>query len=420
MRPLASLARRAGWNIVDQALSALGNMLLMVVVAREVDGTAFGAFAIGFLVFGIAVAFSKALGGQPLQIRHTTDSPEQFARAAAQVQGFTVWLGVAIGAGTALVGAFLPGPVGAALLAVAVCLPGLLVQDVQRMAFFANGRAEHAALIDLIKTVVQFALLFALLGAGLDDVGLLTLSWGLAACVSAATGCVVLSSWPALLQARAWWRRHRDLSGYLVAEYAVGLGAAQIGTLLVPVLGTTRDAGSIRAGQTLLGPLNVLGTALLSFAVPEVSRHRGADASARLRGLTAISGGLTVVTLAYAGALLVLPEPVGRALFGDSWAGAAGVLLPLGVNAVASALNLGPGALLLGMGLARKTLTFNLVKGPVLLALLIPGTLLYGATGAAWALAVTEAAVLPFWFRTAYRAAHGHYDHLVLSEPTQP
>lgn len=413
MVSVAGLVKRIGWNIADQGLSALANMALMVVVARAVDGAAFGAFAVGFLVYGIAVAVSKSITGQPLQIRHSNDSPEQFARAVGAGQGASFWFGLVSGLVCLAVGLLLGGDIGHALAAVGVCLPGLVVQDNYRMAFFANGHPEHATLIDFVKTVAQFAFLGLLLAFGLHDVGLLTLSWGLAATLSAVVAGVLLKARPRPGQARRWLRDQGSLTKYLLAEYSLGLGAAQLGALLVPVLGTTRDAGAIRGAQTLLGPLNVLGTAAFAFAVPEVSRRSEMGARHRVLMMAGLSGAMGLAALVYVVVVLVLPDSVGVVLFGDSWAGAQSVLLPMSLNALLAALGTGPGAMMLGMGLARKTFTFNLAKAPLLLGLLVPGTLLWGAQGAAWAMAITELVMLPFWVLLAARAVRGRYDHLI-------
>jgi O-antigen/teichoic acid export membrane protein len=101
--------------------------------------------------------------------------------------------------------------------------------------------------------------------------------------------------------------------------------------------------------------------------------------------------------------MLLLPDTVGVALFGDSWAGAAAVLLAMGLSSVFSALANGPAGVLYGLGQARATFRINLAKGPVLLLALLASTYLAGAVGAAWALAAVEAIVLPVWIVTLRR-----------------
>ncbi|GMA42211.1 hypothetical protein GCM10025883_42560 [Mobilicoccus caccae] len=404
-----SLARRAGWNVIDQVMSALSNMLLMVFVAQALnDASGFGAFSMAFVVYGVAVAVAKAMVGQPLQMRHSADSPDAFRSAVRTSQGTAAWIGVVGGLICVAVAAYVGGPVGAAFFALAPCLPALVLQDSCRMAFFAAGRAEHAALIDFIRMVLQFGLLFGAIALGWTSVGVLTLTWGIAGLVSAAVGLYLLRAAPGLLSSGAWIREQKDITGYLIAEYILGLGAAQFGILMIAPLASAADVGAIRAVQTLLGPLNVLGTAALAFAVPELSRRAQMRAPARIKAMLAVSAAMGLVSSAYVVTLILLPDPVGQWLFRDSWQGAAPVLLPMGLNSIASSLGLGAAVTLYGMGLARKTFHLNILRAPVLLGLMAVGTIQMGAVGAALALAVVEALFLPFWLVTAIRSSRRH------------
>lgn len=84
------------------------------------------------------------------------------------------------------------------------------------------------------------------------------------------------------------------------------------------------------------------------------------------------------------------------------------MLLPTCVLSLAAAMATGPAATLYGMGLARTTFRINLAKAPLLAVLLLFGITFAQAVGAAWAIAATEAALVPLWFlrvRRAIRAA---------------
>jgi hypothetical protein len=63
--------RRAGWNVADQALSALTNVVLSFIVARNVDADGFGAFSVAFLVFSLLIGAERSLVGGPLSMRHS-------------------------------------------------------------------------------------------------------------------------------------------------------------------------------------------------------------------------------------------------------------------------------------------------------------------------------------------------------------
>jgi O-antigen/teichoic acid export membrane protein len=398
------LFRKAGWNIVDQALSALSNTLLSVIVARSVNADGFGAFSVAFVVFGIALALTRSVVGSPLQIRFSSHSGDSFSSAVGRASGLAVLLGVATGILCLCAGLLLGGVSGAALVALAVILPGLLLQDTCRMAFFARGDARSAALIDAVWSVVQVAILAALIWNGQRSVGPLVLAWGAAAAVSAVLGFKLLRCVPRPRQAFEWMREQRDVTRYLFAEYFLGLGASQIAILLVGVIAASSAVGSLRAAQVLLGPLAIVGVAAFQFAMPEFARRPDLSSRRRWWAGLGLSGLLGSVTICYLTLLLLIPDRLGVQLFGDSWEGASAVLLAMGLSSLASSLANGPACVLYGMGLAKNTFRINLAKAPILLLLVLTGTWLWGAVGAAWGLAAVEAMVLPLWVLTLRRA----------------
>ena len=267
------LLRAASWNVVDQALSALSNLGLSIAVARTTSASGFGAFAVAFLVFGICLAITKSVVGQPLQMRWSGASAETRRDAFSAALGTATALGLTFGLLMLAVALTVGGEVGGALLALAFVLPGLMLQDSCRMAAFTLGRPQLAALIDAVWAVVQFGLLAILINNGQHQVGGLILVWGAAALISALLGLSVLRIRPALSRARDWVREHHDLIRYLLPEYFLGLGATQLGILLVGLIAGATAVGSLRAAQVLLGPLGIIGAAVFQFAIPEVARR---------------------------------------------------------------------------------------------------------------------------------------------------
>lgn len=344
----ARVVRAVSWNLIDQALSALSNVVLSVVVARSVSAGDFGAFSMAFLIFGIAVALTKSLVGQPLQMRFANANPEQQHRAIASGCGAALVLG--LGASALLLGAsaFTPSVLGEALLGLAVVLPGLLVQDSCRMAFFTLGHPRSAALIDAVWTVLMVGLFALLIFTGYDRVGYLTVSWGVGAAAAAVVGMALLRTWPAAGRAREWLRGHWDLTRYLFPEYFLGLGASQLAILLVGVIATADAVGALRAAQVLLGPLGIVAIGLFQFTMPEVARRRGTSSRSLTMVGLGVSAPLGLFAAVYVTVLVLLPDAIGVELFGDSWPGAASVLLAMGVGAVFSALANGPASVLYG------------------------------------------------------------------------
>jgi O-antigen/teichoic acid export membrane protein len=187
-------------------------------------------------------------------------------------------------------------------------------------------------------------------------------------------------------------------------EYFLGLGATQLAILLVGVIASSDAVGALRAAQVLLGPLGILDAAAVQFAMPEIARRREIDGRTLSLWALALSGAMGSVTVAYVVTLLLIPDQWGTALFGATWAGAAAVLPAIAISSLCSALATGPACVLYGISQARSTFRINLAKGPIIMTTVILGTWTTGAVGAAWALALTEAAVLPAWIITMQRA----------------
>jgi O-antigen/teichoic acid export membrane protein len=405
---MAGLSRRllhkVSWNIVDQGLSAASNFALAIVVARSVSATEFGAFAMAFLVYGIAIAATHSVAGQPLQMRHSSADPDLQRVEIGRATGFVLPVSALLAVVVAVIGLISGGSVGASMLALAVVLPGLLVQDTCRKAMFTIGKPAWAAAIDAVWTVAQFVFIAALLLTGHHQVWLLMLAWGAAAALSVLVAFALLRALPAITQAASWFRAEMHLMRYLFPEYLLGLGAAQFGLVLVGVVATADAVGSLRAAQVLLGPLGIMATAAFQFAMPEMASRPEMTSRQRAKFGLGISAALGIVTIVYVTVLLLMPDWFGETLFGDSWAGAAIVLLPMGLAALASCQANGPAGVLYAMGRAQWTFRINLVKGPFTLVVLLLGAALWAAPGAAWAFFAIELAVLPAWLLTFRKA----------------
>ncbi len=405
MRKAKDLLTKLGGNLFDQMLSALSNVVLSILVARSVDAAGFGSFSIAFLIYGMAFAAMKSLVGQPLQIKFSAAPQDELRERMSQGAGTTLTVSVVIALGVALGGLGAGAATGEALLALAVWLPSLLVQDYCRMAFFAAGRPWSAALIDGIWAAVQFGLLAVLLLNGSHSLTLLIGAWGLGATVSAVVGLLLLRVSLRVSRTFTWMREQANLSRYLLAEYILGLGAVQVGILLIALITSEADVGAIRAAQVLLGPLGIVATAAFQFTVPEIARRIDWPAKRLQLFAALVSGGLLFVHLIYVTALLAMPPEWGTALFGDSWHGAALVLLPMCLSACFSCMANGPAGVLYGLGWARETFRINLIKGPLILVLLLGATWIWGVLGSAWAFVAIESIILPFWIVTVIRGS---------------
>jgi O-antigen/teichoic acid export membrane protein len=386
----SSGTRSAFWGAVDQSLSSLTNVALGFFVARSVSPREFGAFSAVYLTYVLLGLVSRATCSEVLVVRYSAASPAERMEGVRSAGGVALE-GAVFGSALSVVVALLSGgALRSGFLALAVCLPGLLLQDTWRFAFFCDSRPAAAAFNDLVWAVVQVISLAALGVSGHLTVVSAILSWGVSAYVSSIVGVVQSGVLPGHRGTIHWWRRHRDLIGRFMAENILMRGSSQLALFVVAALTTLAAFGAIRAANLLLGPLNVLFGTVGIIAIPEGVRMRERSPTALRRLCWVAAAVMSAIAVVVGAGLLVLPGSVGQSLLGDSWSPARRLLVPLTIAAVGSATQLAAVIGLRAMELARRSLSARVVTAPVKVAAPALGAMVAGARGAAFGLAFGE------------------------------
>jgi O-antigen/teichoic acid export membrane protein len=396
-RGARALAARAGWNMADQALTSFTNALLSILIARSVDANEFGAFAVCFTIYSLVIGLGRALISEPLAVRFS-GAGDAFRPQQRMAVGSAAIYGSVVGVLLLVVAPFLGADLRDPLLALALTLPGLAVQDALRMSLIAEGRPRGAVVNDFVWGVLQVGGAAALLLTDIPSVTLFIAVWGVAAGVAAVDGLVRAQTKPALRKALRWLWTHRDFTMFTVPEYAAVMGAFQIAILVVGVIGGIAAVGALRGAQVLLGPLNIVMFGLIAFAIPEVARRKDDARRHLILYAVGISAAFFLATVVWTGFLLALPDSTGRELLGDAWDGGREVLPAMAVSTLAIALSLGAALLLKGLGAARETFRQNILLAPLLLGFGIVGVKWDGARGAAIGFAVAQCLPVPFWW----------------------
>ncbi|MCM3883424.1 hypothetical protein [Frankia sp. R82] len=394
------------WTVFDQVVSSGTNAAINFVIARRVDSTEFGAFAIAYTIFAMLVGLSRAAATAPLGISYADVPLCAFRSAVRQAAGTALGLGAAVGVVLLLVGAGLGGTVGVNLAAMGVIMPALLVQDAWRYASFAQGRPLLAVTNDLVWAAVLGGGLWlwvTVTPGGSGGAAAMVLIWGLAAAVAALFGGGQHHSWPQPSRAWAWFTGHRETTGFMTAEFISLQGAQQTSTLVIAAVGSTSLVGALRGLQTLLAPTTNLAVALMSFAIPEFARRKHMPAQAVLRGAYLVSGLVVVSSTLWGLAFVVLPPDFGAALLGDTWAETHQLLLLAIIAQAGPGLAVGPAAVLYAFGRTRLTFWINLVFVPFLLACPVTGLLVGGARGVVIGNIIVYWATIPPWLYQLHR-----------------
>ena len=367
---------------MDQALSSVTNFGVGIVVARASNPSDFGAFGIVFTTYLLMVGVSRSISTDPLLVRFSSEHAPERRLAAEDASGAALALSLPM-AGLCAASAVAGGTLGTTLLALATFIPGLLMQDSMRFVFFTFGEPAKATANDAIWLFFQFLTFGALFTIADPTPASLVAAWGAAATAAAIVGPFQAKIRPSPRRALAWVRTHVDLGGRYLFDFFAIVGSVQVTIYALAFSKGLSEAGSFRAAQLLLGPLNMLFIAALSAAVPEGVRMRDrADGDLRVmcRFLAVL---LPLSALPWVLALMVMPDSIGREFLGETWAGGRRVVLPLGLATAVTGVLFAANSGLRALGNARRGLRARLLMLPFTLVGGLGGALVAGAGGSA-------------------------------------
>jgi len=409
LRRFVGPATRAGWGLADQGLSSLSNLAVGVLVARSGSVAEFGVYALAFGGYTIALNVSRAVATEPMGVRHSGKRSPSWERAVRASTATALVAGVVallIGLGIA---AFPGVPSRTVVIAFAVTMPGLLLQDAWRWAFFVVGDGRRAFFNDLIWLLAMGVLFGGLYLTGSATAFSLTLCWGLGAVVAAVAGRFQAGVSPRFQLVREWLRAHRDLTPKYVGEMLAVSGTIQVYMLAITGVAGIAAVSGIRGAQVLLGPVNVLNQGIRAFAVPEAARALQHSYRRLWRVGLVVSFGVGAGALAWGAVFLLLPDVVGRELLGPGvWAEAHAVMIPVILLQALGASNAGAFAILRALAAASRGLWVRLTSSVILIASASTGAALGGAEGAAWGLAAAACCTFLLWWYQAHRALAAH------------
>jgi hypothetical protein len=248
-------------------------------------------------------------------------------------------------------------------------------------------RGAYAFANDLVWTIAQIVLVGAVLAAGVRTTPAFTLAWGGAANVGAVFGSVQGGFLPRPDKARQWLASSRDLGPRYLVEF-VARSAALAGTVYTTAaFAGLAAAGSLRAAQVALGPLNILNMGITSPATAESVRIARRSPRRMLRAVSLMAVALVVVFTAWGIVMYALPGSIGHALLKRSWDPAHKVLLPYTAVMAASGMLTAATAGLRAMAAAKRSMYARLVTGLLAVSLATMGAIADGAVGATCGLA---------------------------------
>ncbi|WP_189977669.1 hypothetical protein [Streptomyces capoamus] len=408
-----ALAGRLSWGLADQAASSISNFVVGVYVARSLGVSAFGVFSLAWVTYGVVLNVSRGLATDPLVVRFSGVPDASWRGAVVRSTGTALGVGAAIGAACLAAGPALGGRVGPAFVCLGVTLPGLLLQDAWRFAFFAAGAGRKAFVNDLVWGVALVPAM--VVAARAATVAAFVLAWGASAAVAAAYGCLQSGVRPGPARARGWLREQRDLGYRYLVENVSLSGASQLRAYGLGALAGVGAVGAVRGAELLMGPFLAVLMGLSLVTVPEAARVLR-RAPHRLRSFCLLlGGGQAAAALLWGGAVLLLPDRLGALVLGDVWHSASRLIVPITLGVAGAGLGTGAAAGLRALGAARRSLRCQLFASVCYVGGGLGGAAGAGTVGSAWGVAAATVSGSAVWW-LQLRSALGEHRRTPLPE----
>jgi O-antigen/teichoic acid export membrane protein len=394
------VGRRFSWGLADQGMSSLSNSAVSIYVLHELGYAQFGAFSLAYVTYSFVLNASRGLGTDPLVVRYSGTDSRTWRRAVASSSGTAFFVGIVAAVGALAAAFLLSGTARYAFLALAVTLPGLMLQDSWRYAFFAAGRGQHAFINDTIWTFSMIPGLIILKIAHDASVFTFVLVWGAAACLGAAIGPLQAGVIPRPWAVRSWVSRHRDLAPRYLAENTANSASGQLRTYAIGFILGLAAVGYVQASSTLMGPFMVVLMGISLVTVPEAARMlRRSTRHLRLYCLV-LSAVLALAAMAWGVILLLaMPRGLGELLVHHGWQHTYDLVLPASLSIAGACVIAGASAGLRALAASRRSLPSQIAASVIYIAGGVLGAYADGAVGTVYgvAIAVWIGAVIWWW-----------------------
>lgn len=287
------LARTAGVGVFDQAIYSVGNILLVLSLARVASPAEFGAFALLMTAYETLQLATRGLVIQPLALL----SPD---RRDGMLDG-AAGLGLVVGAGISGLGLLLLWLASSAGLSTAVMVVGLtfgplLVLEVCRASAFAADRGSLALVLDVVWTGAQVAVCGAVILTGTLTPIVAAGAWSAGCVIAAVIGVLALRAWPRITAIPGHLQHIRSLSSGLTKDNLLSAAQTHSFNWLVAALIGVTALGQLRILRAVFG-IATVATAGLRVALTPLARAAWAANNGRRHGRILMAVGATLGSL---------------------------------------------------------------------------------------------------------------------------
>ena len=375
--------RRLSIVTIDQILSSVSNVGALIWVAHALTPGDFGRFGLIVMIYTVAVVASRSLISTTVIVH-----PEEADDHTRRILASTVITGLAGGGVCALAGLYLyvddstfAGPV----LALAIPLPFMMLQDVGRYVAIARREPGRAVVLDSLWIVLMAGAFVAL--AALDGASLtwLVLVWAGAGGIA---GLWVFGQYGTPARGGIeWLRQHWGFSWRSLVSGITSSGIVLLMGALMTLFSSVLAVAAFRAATLLSAPSTAMQLAVSTAAATDIARERDSERAVwhNVRRAITIAFALGALNLVI---LVFLPDPVGEAFLGESWFLVEPLMLPVALRVLLMSGQSGLRAALIGRRRITVVMVTDIVSMALMCICMVTGAALADVEGALWAMVV--------------------------------
>lgn len=385
--------RRLSIVTIDQILSSVSNVGALVWVAHALAPGDFGRFSLIAMVYTVAVVASRSLISTTALVH-----PEDADNHPRRILASAVMAGLIVGALCVAAGLFLhagnstfAGP----MLALAIPLPLMMLQDVGRYLAIARQEPGRAVVLDSLWIALMAGAFVALAKLDGSTLTWLVLAWAGAGGIA---GLWVFGQYGAPARGGfEWLREHWGFSWRSMVSGITSSGIVLLMSALMTLFSSALAVAAFRAATLLSAPSTAIQLAVTISAAADIARERENERAVwhhirRTITIAFIVGLLNLVVL------LFLPDVVGKAMLGESWFLVKPLMLPVVLKVLLMAGQSGLRAALIGQRRITTTMVTDIVSMGLIGICMVAGAAIADVEGALWAMVVATVFSTGCWW----------------------
>ena len=385
--------RRLSIVTTDQILSSVSNVGALIWVAHALTPGDFGRFSLIVMIYTVAQVASRSLISTTALVH-----PEEADNHTRRILSSAVMTGLIAGGLCAVAGLLLyagdstfAGPV----LALAIPLPLMMVQDVGRYLAIARQEPGRAVFLDTLWIVLMAGAFVALTVLDGSTLTWLVLAW---AGAGGMAGLWVFGQYGAPARGGfEWLREHWGFSWRSLVSGIASSGIVLLMGALMTLFSSALAVAAFRAATLVSAPSTAIQLAVSTSAAADVAREGDTQSAVwhHVRRAIAIAFAVGVLNLVV---LVFLPDVLGQAMLGESWFLVEPLMLPISLKVLLLAGQSGLRAALIGRRRITTTMVTDIVNMALICICMVAGAAIADVQGAMWAMVVASVFSTGCWW----------------------